>query len=122
MGFRFQRGIRTGSGLRLIHAWPAQSNDAAEPAASERFRSPCEKGMVRDIDPETPVREVIAKLLGVILPASRHASIPVLVDDICQSYYAAPYVSKVWGGLSEGEKDVVARAVSLIARDAGLPH
>jgi hypothetical protein len=76
--------------------------------------------MGRDFDPETPVRKAIANLLAVLLPAGRHASIPALVDDICQSYYAAPYVSKVWGALSEGEKNVVARAVALAARDASI--
>jgi hypothetical protein len=76
--------------------------------------------MDRDFDPETPVREVIANLLAVFLPAGRHASIPALIDDICQSYCAAPYVSKVWGALSEGEKNVVTRAVGLAARNAGI--
>ena len=76
--------------------------------------------MQSDYDPETPVREAIAKLLAALLPARRHASIPHLVDEICQSYYAAPYVSKVWGALSEGEKNVVARAVGLVAGDIGM--
>ena len=71
----------------------------------------------REFDPNAYVRDIIAYLLGSTLPAELATAAPALVDRVAEHPDVACHMGKRWHELSEGEGNIVAREVGLVARD-----
>ena len=70
-----------------------------------------------EIDCEATVREVVIDLLLTTLPSELRVSAPDLADRVLERPDVARHARKRWGELSEGEGNIVAREVGLVARD-----
>jgi hypothetical protein len=70
----------------------------------------------RQIDQDATVREVIIDLLLTTLPPELRVSAPDLADRVISRPDVAPHAGKRWGDLSEGEGNIVAREVGIVAR------
>ena len=71
----------------------------------------------RDFDGKSQVSEVIAALLALVLPAPMHELIPRLTDMVSACKGIVEHRGKLWGELSEGESNVVATRVGVIAHE-----
>jgi hypothetical protein len=69
----------------------------------------------QDYDPQWPLRRAIEVLLVASLPADVRVLIPGLIDEVTERSDVAPHANKRWGELSEGEGNIVAREVGLVA-------
>ena len=68
------------------------------------------------IDQDATVREVIVDLLLTTLPPELRVSAPDLADRVIARPDVAPHADKRCGELSEGEGNIVAREVGIVAR------
>jgi hypothetical protein len=66
---------------------------------------------------ELPVRDVIARLLGMTLPAELASAAAGLIDRVAEHPEVARQMDKRWGNLSDVERSVIAREVGLVAFD-----
>lgn len=69
-----------------------------------------------EFDNNSQVRDVVAKLMFVALPADLRAAAPNLVARVAEHPLVAPLIHKRWGQLSEGEGDRIDREVGIVAR------
>lgn len=73
--------------------------------------------MGRDqLDNNSRVRDVVAKLLLVALPPDLRAAAPSLVARVAEHPLVAPLIHKRWGQLSHGDGNRVKREVGIVAR------
>jgi len=70
----------------------------------------------RQFDPDKSVPDVIVDLLLTTLPPELRVSAPDLADRVIERPDVAPHAGKRWGELSEGEGNIVAREVGIVAR------
>jgi hypothetical protein len=70
----------------------------------------------RDIDSAAWVRDVVIDLLLKTLPLELRAAAPELADRVGEHPSIKRQFGKRWGDLSEGEGNVIAREVGVIAR------
>ena len=70
-----------------------------------------------DYDVKRPLRDVIGTLLELVLPAEQRGLIPRLTDMISACKGVVEHRGKLWGDLSEGESNIVATRVGVIARE-----
>jgi hypothetical protein len=71
----------------------------------------------RDYDMKRPLRDVIGTLLELVLPPDRRDLIPRLTDMVSACKGVVEHRGKLWGELSEGESNIVATRVGVIARE-----
>ena len=71
----------------------------------------------RDFNAQSPIRDVVAALLALALPAAVHELIPRLTDMVSACQGVVEHRGKVWGGLSEGERNIVATRVGVVAHE-----
>jgi hypothetical protein len=71
----------------------------------------------RDYDVKRPLRDVIGTLLELVLPAARRDLIPRLTDMVSACKGVVEHRGKLWGELSESERNIVATRVGVIARE-----
>ena len=71
----------------------------------------------RDYDVKRPLRDVIGTLLELVLPAERRDLIPRLTDMVSACKGVVEHRGKLWGELTEGESNIVATRVGVIARE-----
>lgn len=71
----------------------------------------------REIDPSSFVRDVVIDLLLKSLPAELRAAAPDLADRVGEHPSVKPHFGKRWGDLTEGQGNIIAREVGLVARD-----
>ena len=69
------------------------------------------------INPDEPVRHVIVSLLMTALPPELQAAAPDLAERVGKHPEVAPHFDKEWGSISESQGNIIAREVSLVARD-----
>ena len=74
-------------------------------------------GDPRDFDDSTPLHDVIASLLRLVLPRERHALIPQLTGVVGGYQGVVEHRGKRWGELTKPESDRVAHLVGVIARE-----
>ena len=72
--------------------------------------------MERDYDAKSDLRDVIAALLALLPAESRHL-IPRLTDMVSACKGVVEHRGKLWGDLSEGEGNIVATRVGVIAHE-----
>jgi hypothetical protein len=70
----------------------------------------------RDIDSAAWVRDVVIDLLLKTLPLELRAAAPELADRVGEHPSIKRQFGKRWGDLSEGEGNIIAREVGVIAR------
>ena len=68
-------------------------------------------------NPNEPVRHVIVTLLMTALPPELRAAAPDLAERVGKHPEVAPDFDKEWGAVTEGEGNIIAREVGLVARD-----
>lgn len=68
-------------------------------------------------DVKRPLRDVIGTLLELVLPAEKHDLIPRLTDMVSACKGVVEHRGKLWGQLTEGESNIVATRVGVIARE-----
>jgi len=71
----------------------------------------------RDFDAESELRDVVAALLTLVLPAEQHELVPRLTDMVSACKGVVEHRGKLWGELSEGEGNIVATRVGVIAHE-----
>jgi hypothetical protein len=71
----------------------------------------------RDFDGQSELRDVVAALLALVLPAEQHELIPRLTDMVSACKGVVEHRGKLWGELSEGEGNIVAARVGIIAHE-----
>src|SRR5512144_1866548 len=71
----------------------------------------------RDFDGSTELRDVVAALLVLVLPAERRDLIPRLTAMVSACKGVVEHRGKLWGELSEDERNIVAHRVGAIARE-----
>ena len=71
----------------------------------------------RDFDAKSDLRDVVAALLALVLPAQRRELIPRLTDMVSACKGVVEHRGKLWGELSEGEANIVAARVGVIAHE-----
>ncbi len=71
-----------------------------------------------DYDGDTPVGDVVIKLLLGALTTEVRASAQELVSRVAEHPEVEPHMRKKWRDLSEGEQNIIAREVGLVVRDA----
>ena len=71
----------------------------------------------RDFDATSPLRDVIAALLALVLPAPQHEMIPQLTGIVAACKGVAEHRGKRWGDLTEAEENAVAHKVGALARE-----
>jgi hypothetical protein len=71
----------------------------------------------RDFDAQSPIRDVVGALLALVLPAPVHELIPRLTDMVSACKGVVEHRGKLWGELSEGEGNIVATRVGVIAHE-----
>lgn len=71
----------------------------------------------RDFDAKSELRDVVAALLALVLPAEQHELIPRLTDMVSACKGVVEHRGKVWGELTEGEGNIVATRFGVIARE-----
>jgi hypothetical protein len=71
----------------------------------------------REIDPTKSVRDVIVDLLLATLPPEMKSAAPDLAERVGEHPDVAPHFCKRWGDLFEGEGNVIAREVGVVAHD-----
>ena len=71
----------------------------------------------RDYDVKRPLRDVIGTLLELVLPPEKRDLIPRLTDMVSACRGVVEHRGKLWGDLSEGESNIVATRVGVIARE-----
>ena len=71
----------------------------------------------RDYDVNRPLQDVIGTLLKLVLPAEQHALVPRLTDMVSACKGVVEHRGKLWGELTEGEANIVATRVGVIARE-----
>jgi len=71
----------------------------------------------RDYDAKSDVRDVIAALLALVLPEEQRELIPRLTDMVSACKGVVEHRGKLWGELTEGEGNIVATRVGVIARE-----
>jgi hypothetical protein len=70
-----------------------------------------------DYDVKRPLRDVIGTLLEFVLPAEQRDLIPRLTDMVSACKGVVEHRGKLWGDLTEGEGNIVATRVGVIARE-----
>jgi hypothetical protein len=70
-----------------------------------------------DFDGQSTLRDAIAALLALALPADRHEMITRLTGIVCACRGVAEHRDKVWGDLTEAEGSIVAHKVGALARE-----
>jgi integrase len=71
----------------------------------------------RDFNAKSPIRDVVAALLALALPAPVHELIPRLTDMVSACKGVVDHRGKIWGELSESECNIVATRVGVIAHE-----
>jgi len=71
----------------------------------------------RDFDANSELRDVIAALPALVLPAKQHPLIPRLTDMVSACKGVVEHRGKLWGDLSESEGNTVATRVGVIAHE-----
>jgi hypothetical protein len=71
----------------------------------------------RDYDAKRPLRDVIGVLLELVLPAEKRELIPRLTDMVSACKGVVEHRGKLWGDLTEGDSNIVATRVGVIARE-----
>ena len=71
----------------------------------------------RDYDSKSELRDVVAALLALVLPTEQRELIPRLTDVVCACKGVVEHRGKLWGDLSEGEGNIVATRVGVIAHE-----
>ena len=69
---------------------------------------------------DVPVSDVIEALLRRVLPSELHAVIPRLAARVASRPDVRPHAGKRWHRLTEGEGNIVAREVGLVAQELRL--
>ena len=70
-----------------------------------------------EINPSSFVRDVVIDLLLKTLPPELRAAAPDLADRVGEHPSVKQHFGKRWGELTEGQGNIVAREVGVIARD-----
>jgi hypothetical protein len=70
-----------------------------------------------EIDPAKWVRDAIIDLLLATLPPYLRSAAPELAERVGAHPQVAPHFGKRWGDLSEGQGNVIAREVGVVAHD-----
>ena len=71
----------------------------------------------RDYDAKSELRDVVAALLALVLPTEQRELIPRLTDMVRACKGVVEHRGKLWGELSEGEGNIVATRVGVIAHE-----
>ena len=71
----------------------------------------------RQFDSKSELRDVVASLLTLVLPPEQRDLIPRLTDMVLACKGMAEHRGKLWGQLSEGEGNIVAARVGIIAHE-----
>jgi len=70
-----------------------------------------------DYDAKRPLRDVIEALLKLVLPPEKHSLVPRLTDMVSGCKGIVEHKGKIWGMLTESERNIVATRVGVIARE-----
>ena len=71
----------------------------------------------RYYDAKSELRDLVAALLALVLPAQQRELIPRLTDMVSACKGVVEHRGKLWGDLSEGEGNIVATRVGVIAHE-----
>ena len=71
----------------------------------------------RDFDAKSELRDVVAALLALVLPPEQRELIPRLTDMVSACKGVVEHRGKLWGELTEGEGNIVATRVGVIAHE-----
>ena len=71
----------------------------------------------RDFDGKSELRDVVAALLTLVLPPEQRELIPRLTDMVSACKGVVEHRGKLWGELTEGEGNIVATRVGVIAHE-----
>jgi hypothetical protein len=69
----------------------------------------------RDYDAKSELTDVVAALIALVLSAEQHALGPRLTVSACEG--VVEHHGKLWGELTEGETNIVAARVGVIAHE-----
>ena len=74
--------------------------------------------MDHGIDPRASIKSVVVDLLAVALPDELKPAARLLAERIVKRPWIALHALKRWGGIVEGEGNLIAHECGLAARDA----